>query len=57
MLCTVTTPDVRAMFIRAMVNTGKWTKEEAEADLKMINVPRLPVSLDLTADNWQDTQP
>ena len=37
------------------VNTGKWTKEEAEADLKMINVPRLPVSLDLTADNWQDT--
>ena len=55
MLCTVTTPDVRAMFIRAMVNTGKWTKEEAEADLKMINVPRLPVSLDLTADNWQDT--
>ncbi len=55
MLCTVTTPDVRAMFIRAMVNTGNWTKEEAEADLKMINVPRLPVSLDLTADNWQDT--
>ncbi len=55
MLCTVTTPDVRQMFIRAMVNTGNWTKEEAEADLKMINVPNLPASADLTADNWQDT--
>ncbi len=55
MLCTVTTPDVSRMFIRAMVNSGKWTQEEAEADLKMITVPRLPVSADLTADAWQDT--
>ncbi len=55
MLCTITTPDVRQMFIRSMVNSGKWTKEEAENDLKMINVPRLPKSCDLTADKWQDT--
>ncbi len=55
MLCTVTTPDVYKMFIRAMVNTGNWTEEEATADLKMITVPRLPVSGDLTSDSWQDT--
>ncbi len=55
MLCTVTTPDVYRMFIRAMVNTGKWTEETAIADLKMVNVPRLPVSGDLTADDWQET--
>ena len=55
MLCTITTPDVKQMFIRAMVNTGNWSKEEAEADLKMINVPRLPASADLTSDAWQDT--
>ncbi len=55
MLCTVTTPDVSRMFIRSMVATGKWTEEEARADLKMITVPRLPVSADLTADAWQDT--
>jgi len=54
MLCTLTTPDVRRMFIREMVANG-WTQEEAEQDLKMINVPRLPVSGDLTADAWQDT--
>lgn len=53
MLCTVTTPDVRRMFIRDMVANG-WTEEDAEADLKMINVPRLPVSADLT-DDWKDT--
>ena len=55
MLCTVTTPDVYRMFIRSMVNTGNWTEEEAAADLKMITVPRLPVSGDLTADKWEDT--
>ena len=55
MLCTVTTPDVSRMFLRAMVSTGKWTQEQAEADLKMVTVPRLPVSADLTADSWQDT--
>lgn len=55
MLCTVTTPDVYTMFIRSMVNTGNWTEESAYADLKMVNVPRLPKSGDLTADNWQDT--
>lgn len=55
MLCTITTPDVSRMFIRAMVSTGKWTQEQAEADLKMVTVPRLPVSADLTADSWQDT--
>lgn len=55
MLCTVTTPDVSRMFIRSMVATGRWTQEEAEADLKMVTVPRLPVSADLTADNWKDT--
>ncbi len=55
MLCTVTTPDVSRMFLRSMVATGKWTQAEAEADLKMITVPRLPVSADLTADKWQDT--
>lgn len=55
MLCTVTTPDVRSMFIRSMVATGNWTQEEAEADLKMITVPRLPVSADLTADDWKAT--
>lgn len=55
MLCTITTPDVRQMFIRSMVASGNWTEEEAEADLKMITVPRLPVSGDLTADAWQDT--
>ena len=54
MLCTVTTPDVRAMFLKEMVNNG-WTEEEAENDLKMIPVPRLPVSGDLTSDAWQDT--
>ena len=55
MLCTVTTPDVYRMFIRSMVATGNWTEEEAMADLKMITVPRLPVSGDLTSDNWEDT--
>lgn len=55
MLCTITTPNVRQMFIRSMVSTGKWTQEEAEADLKTVTVPRLPVSADLTADQWQDT--
>ncbi len=55
MLCTITTPDVSRMFIRSMVATGNWTEEEARADLKMITVPRLPVSADLTADSWQDT--
>lgn len=55
MLCTVTTPDVSRMFLRSMVATGNWTQEEAEADLKMVTVPRLPKSADLTADAWQDT--
>lgn len=55
MLCTITTPDVKQMFIRAMVSTGKWTQEEAEADLKMTAVPRLPKSYDLTGDRWEDT--
>ncbi len=55
MLCTITTPDVYRMFIRSMVSTGNWTEEEAQKDLKMITVPRLPVSADLTADAWQDT--
>ncbi len=55
MLCTITTPDVSQMFIRSMVSTGNWTEEEAVADLKMVTVPRLPVSADLTADAWQDT--
>ena len=55
MLCTVTTPDVYRMFIRSMVATGNWTEEEATADLKMITVPRLPASGDLTADKWEDT--
>lgn len=55
MLCTVTTPDVYRMFIQSMVNTGNWTEEEALADLKMVTVPRLPRSGDLTADRWQDT--
>ncbi len=55
MLCTITTPDVYRMFIRTMVATGNWTQEEAEKDLKMITVPRLPVSADLAGDAWQDT--
>ncbi len=55
MLCTVTTPDVYRMFIRAMVSTGNWTEETAVADLHMITVPRVPLSGSLTADNWQDT--
>lgn len=55
MLCTVTTPDVSRMFLRSMVATGNWTQEKAEADLKMVTVPRLPKSADLTADAWQDT--
>ncbi len=55
MLCTITTPDVSRMFIRSMVATGNWTEQEAKQDLKMISVPRLPVSADLTADPWQDT--
>lgn len=55
MLCTITTPDVYRMFIRAMVDTGNWTEEEAIADLKAVTVPRLPKSCDLTADKWQDT--
>ena len=55
MLCTITTPDVYRMFTRAMVNTGKWTEETAAADLKMIPVPNLPKSNDLTSDKWQDT--
>lgn len=55
MLCTVTTPDVYRMFTRAMVNTGRWTEEEAEKDLRMVTVPNLPRSADLTADKWEDT--
>lgn len=55
MLCTITTPDVYRMFINSMVSTGNWTEEEAKADLRMVTVPRLPVSADLTADAWQDT--
>lgn len=55
MLCTITTPDVYRMFLRSMVATGNWTEETASADLKMVPVPRLPVSCDLTSDNWQDT--
>lgn len=55
MLCTVTTPDVSRMFLRSMVATGDWTEESAKADLKMIPVPRLPLSGDLTADKWEDT--
>ncbi len=55
MLCTISTPDVSQMFIRSMVATGNWTEEEAKKDLKMICVPRLPVSADLTKDPWQDT--
>ncbi len=55
MLCTITTPDVTQIFIRSMVSTGNWTEEQAKADLKMVTVPRLPVSADLTADAWQDT--
>lgn len=54
MLCTITTPDVYQMFITAMVNAGM-IKEEAENDIVAVNVPRLPKSGDLTADNWQDT--
>lgn len=55
MLCTVTTPDVRQMFLRAMVATGNWTEEEAQSDLKLVTVPRLPISGDLTSDAWEDT--
>lgn len=55
MLCTITTPDVSQMFIRSMVATGNWTEEEAKADLRMVSVPRLPVSGDLASDPWQDT--
>ncbi len=55
MLCTITTPDVSRMFLRSMVATRNWTEEQAKADLKMITVPRLPVSANLTADKWQDT--
>ncbi len=55
MLCTITTPDVSRMFIRSMVSSGKWTEEEAKKDLKMVTVPKLPVSADLTSDKWQDT--
>lgn len=55
MLCTITTPDVRQMFLHAMVSTGNWTEDEAQRDLKLLTVPRLPLSGDLASDPWEDT--
>ena len=43
---TMTTPDVYTMFIREMVNAG-YTEEYAKEHVKMVNVPKLPVSGDL----------
>ena len=43
---TMTTPDVYTMFIREMVNAG-YTQEYAVEHIKMVNVPKLPVSGDL----------
>lgn len=43
---TMTTPDVYTMFIKEMVNAG-YTEEYAIENIKMVDVPRLPVSGDL----------
>lgn len=43
---TMTTPDVYSLFIKEMVNAG-YTQEYAEANVKTVTVPKLPVSGDL----------
>ncbi len=43
---TMTTPDVYTMFVKEMVNAG-YTEEYALENIKMTDVPRLPVSGDL----------
>lgn len=43
---TMTTPDVYTMFVKEMVNAG-YTQEYAIENLKVTDVPRLPVSGDL----------
>lgn len=43
---TMTTPDVYTMFIKEMVNAG-FTEEFAKENIKMADVPMLPVSGDL----------
>lgn len=43
---TMTTPDVYTMFIREMVNAG-YTEEYAKEHVKMVNVPKIPLSGDL----------
>ena len=43
---TMTTPDVYTMFVKEMVNAG-YTEEYALENIKMVDVPRLPVSGDL----------
>lgn len=55
--CTMTTPDVQNLFIKEMALeyqrldstlSDSQAKEKAQANLKMITVPKLPVSGDLT---------
>lgn len=43
---TMTTPDVYTMFVKEMVNAG-YTEAYALENIKMVNVPQLPVSGDL----------
>lgn len=43
---TMTTPDVYTMFVKEMVNAG-YTQDYAVENIKMVNVPKLPVSGDL----------
>lgn len=43
---TMTTPDVYTMFVKEMVNAG-FTEEYALENIKMVDVPALPVSGDL----------
>lgn len=43
---TMTTPDVYTMFVKEMVNAG-YSEEYAKENIKMTDVPKLPVSGDL----------
>ena len=58
--CTMTTPDVQNLFIKEMALeyqrldstlSDDAAKEKAKSNLKMISVPKLPVSGDLTDDS------
>ena len=47
---TMTTPDVYTLFLKEMVNAG-YTEEYAKENIKIVDVPKLPVSCDLTDES------